>query len=271
MVQAACENTRLIERIAVLKRRQARAVMFDFDGTIGMVRAGWMPLMLDMMMETLGTLGPDPIPLRAEAEEYVARLTGRDTYFQMAAFAEHVDRLGGSARTGREYKEAFMAWMEGARQQRLASLVDGSIAAEALMIPGSKGILLALAAAGIPAYLASGSDHDSIVMECGLLGVRDLFRSIHGSAPGQPTKGELLRQLVDSGIEPDQIMTFGDGRAEIEETAMIGGVAVGVASDEPECVGVDQKKRRWVIEAGAHYVIPNYLEPELMQLVGGLV
>ena len=66
-------------------------------------------------------------------------------------------------------------------------------------------------------------------------------------------------------------MTFGDGRAEIEETALIGGVAVGVASDEPECVEVDQKKRRWVIEAGAHYVIPNYLQPDLMQLVGGLV
>ena len=245
--------------------------MFDFDGTIGMVRAGWMPLMLDMMMETLGALGPDPIALRAEAEEYVARLTGRDTYFQMAAFAEHVERLGGLARTGWEYKEEFMSRLEGARQQRLGGLVDGSIPAEALMIPGSREILLALAAEGIPAYLASGSDHDSIVMECGLLGIHDLFRSIHGSAPGQPTKGELLRQLVDSRIDPNQIVTFGDGRAEIEETALIGGVAVGVASDEPECVEVDQKKRRWVIEAGAHYVIPNYLQPDLMQLVGGLI
>lgn len=247
----------------------ARAVMFDFDGTIGMIRAGWMPLMLDMMMETLGGLGPDPEALRSEAEEYVARLTGQDTYFQMAAFAEHVTRLGGEAKSGHEYKAEFMGRLEGWRQQRLAGLADGTIAPEALMIPGSVAILRALQDEGLDVYLASGSAHDDIVRECELLGVGGYFRNIHGSAPDQPTKRALLARLVESGIAPGEIVTFGDGRTEIEETARIGGVAVAVASDEPECVEVDQKKRRWLIDAGARYVIPNYLEAGLMELVRG--
>ncbi len=243
--------------------------MFDFDGTLGMVRAGWMPLMLDMMMETLAELGPDPAALRDEAEEYVARLTGQDTYFQMAAFADHVRRLGGAARSGEEYKAEFMGRLEGWRQERLEGLRSGSIAPDELMIPGSGAILEALTASGVGVYLASGSNHDDIVMESRLLGIHDYFISIHGSAPGQPSKRELLQQLVDSGIPPEEILTFGDGRTEIEETARIGGVAVGVASDEPDCATVDPKKRRWLIDAGAHYIIPNYLEPDLMELVGG--
>src|ERR1035438_6794199 len=63
----ACKNTILIEQIGNSRtRRPARAVMFDFDGTVALVRAGWMPVMLDMMMETLAPLGSDRTALCAE-------------------------------------------------------------------------------------------------------------------------------------------------------------------------------------------------------------
>ncbi|HXJ43772.1 MAG TPA: hypothetical protein VNH18_31095, partial [Bryobacteraceae bacterium] len=89
----------LIEWLRDFPGKPARVVVFDFDGTVGMVRAGWMPLMLDMMMETLQSLGSDPVALRTEAEDYVARYTGRDTVVQMNAFADHVRRLGGVPRS----------------------------------------------------------------------------------------------------------------------------------------------------------------------------
>jgi len=228
-----------------------------------------MPLMLDMMMETLASLGPDPARLRAEAEEYVARLTGQDTYFQMAAFAGHVSRLGGDARSGEQYKAEFMARLEVRRSARLQGIADGLVPPDALLIPGTRALLAALFDAGFPLYLASGSDHNEIVTESRLLEIDRYFTGIHGSSPAQPTKRELLRKLVDSGIPPPAILTFGDGRTEIEETALIGGVAVGVASDEPDCASVDTRKRGWLIDAGAHYIIPNYLEPGLMDLVQG--
>ena len=39
----------------------------------------------------------------------------------------------------------------------------------------------------------------------------------------------------------------------------VGGVAVGVASDEPECQTVDEWKRKRLIGVGADYIVPNFL------------
>ena len=55
---------------------------------------------------------------------------------------------------------------------------------------------------------------------------------------------------------------FGDGYVEIEEVKKAGGVAVGVASAEPECLAVDGWKRERLIQVGADYIVPNYLEVE---------
>jgi phosphoglycolate phosphatase len=244
--------------------------MFDFDGTLATVRAGWMPLMLDMMMETLaplGAAGTDPEDLRDEAREYVARLTGKDTVHQMEAFAEHVRELGGAPETAAAYKAEFVDRLEVRRSERLNAVEEGRMAPEALLVPGSRAFLEALQARGVDIYLASGSAHDDVLREAKLLGIERYFTGIFGSAPGRLTKGELLARLVASGIPGAAILTFGDGRVEIEETKAVGGTAVGVATEEPECRVVDPSKRRWLAEAGADYIIPNYLETGLLELV----
>jgi len=234
--------------------------MFDFDGTVALVRAGWMPLMLDMMMETLAPLGPDAEALRAEAEDYVARFTGKDTVHQMNAFADHVRALGGTPLTGEEYKAEFMQIMEHRRSARLKAPAN-------LLVPGTRELLAALKARGLQVFLASGSAHDEIVFESELLGIAPFFDGIYGSAPGRPNKRDLLRQILDSGIDGEEILTFGDGRVEIEETKAVGGLAVGVATDEAECLEVDAKKRGWLIDAGADYIVPNYLDEGLLEIL----
>ena len=40
----------------------------------------------------------------------------------------------------------------------------------------------------------------------------------------------------------------------------VGGVAVGVATDEPECRTVDAWKRERLVKSGADFIIPNYLQ-----------
>lgn len=234
-----------------------------------MVRAGWMPLMLDMMMETLEPLGPDPVILRNEAEDYVARYTGRDTVEQMNAFAGHVRRLGGTPRSGFEYKAEFLGRLEHWRSERLDGLRAGRIAPDALMIPGVRALLDALREASLPVYLASGSDHQDICLEARLLGIESYFAVICGSAPGIPDKAGLMTELLGQGFAPRSILTFGDGRTEIEITSNIGGRTVGVASDEPLCAEVDSRKRGWLIAAGADYIVPNYLDTDLMKVVTG--
>jgi hypothetical protein len=46
---------------------------------------------------------------------------------------------------------------------------------------------------------------------------------------------------------------------EIEEVKNVGGVAVGVASEEPACTRVDEWKRQRLIGVGADYIVPNFL------------
>ncbi|MEP6716476.1 MAG: HAD family hydrolase [Terriglobia bacterium] len=240
-----------------------RAVMFDFDGTLGLFRAGWMPLMLDMMMETLGPLGPDPAILRDQAETYVARFTGKDTLHQMEPFVAQVRALGGSPLSPEEYKAEILSRIEHRRREMTAGIESGTIDPDLLLVPGSRKLLERLAARGIPLYLASGTDHGDICEDAAVLKIDHYFAGIYGSAPESLTKRELLRKIVASGIAPNRILTFGDGRVEIEETKAAGGVAVGVATDELECLVMDEKKRRWLLAAGADFIIPNYLEPAI--------
>ena len=50
-----------------------------------------------------------------------------------------------------------------------------------------------------------------------------------------------------------------DGYVEIENVKEVGGVAVGVATAEPECLHVDEWKRKRLSGVGADFIIPNYL------------
>ena len=259
----------MIEQIGNrIPRRPARAVMFDFDGTVAVVRAGWMPKMLDMMMETLGTLSADHAALRAEAEDYVARFTGKDTLHQMSAFADHVRALGGKPLSAAQYKADFLASLAEVQDERLNAVQSGRRPASDLLVPGTVELLEALRARGVKVYLASGTAHDVIEYESELLGIARLFDEIHGSAPNRRGKQELLEWIVESGVGRDEVLTFGDGHVEIEAAKAVGSTAVGVATDEESgCLAVDAKKRGWLIAAGADYIIPNYLDEGVMRIV----
>jgi len=244
--------------------------MFDFDGTLVLMRAGWMPLMLDMMMETLAPLGDDFVALRGAAEEYVARYTGKDTVEQMQAFAEHVRALGGRPRSAIDYKAEFLERIDGERQRRVDALSAGAIGCDDLLVPGSRDLLEALRAAGVRIFLASGTAHEVVCAEAELLQIDGYFEGIYGSAPSSFSKRGLLEMLVRSGVRPEEILSFGDGQVEIGDTKAVGGTAVGVASDEPDCLGVDPKKRVWLTAAGADYIIPHYQVEGLLRVVAGI-
>lgn len=243
--------------------------MFDFDGTLALVRAGWMPVMLDMMMETLAPLGEDPVTLRAEAEQYVARLTGKDTVHQMHAFASHVRSLGGEPLSGEEYRDEFFRRTAACHNERLRAVEEGRMPPDGLLVPGARALLENLKARGLQVFLASGTAHDHICREARLLRIDQYFDGMYGSAPTSKTKSELLAHIVEAGIPAEEILTFGDGRVEIEVTKEIGGTAVGVATDELDCLQVDVKKREWLIHAGADYIVPNFLEEGLLDVVEG--
>jgi hypothetical protein len=57
---------------------------------------------------------------------------------------------------------------------------------------------------------------------------------------------------------------------EIEDTKRVGGIAVGVATDEARRTGIDEWKRNRLIEAGADLIVPDFREHErLMAFLWG--
>lgn len=81
----------------------------------------------------------------------------------------------------------------------------------------------------------------------------------------------LIRRMIEaSECRGDDLLGFGDGYVEIQNVKAVGGVAVGVATDEPECKKVNEWKRRRLIGVGADLIIPNYLcLDELMNALFG--
>src|ERR671934_569234 len=91
----------LADEIEVLRpdlpRGRFRSALFDFDGTLSLVREGWPQVMIPMMVGVLRQTGTPETDaqLYAAVEEFVMRLNGRQTIYQMIQLAEEVRRGGG--------------------------------------------------------------------------------------------------------------------------------------------------------------------------------
>src|SRR5205085_10996590 len=85
------------------------------------------------------------------------------------------------------------------------------------------------------------------------------------------SKAILIQRIINSAeFRGHEFLGFGDGYVEIENVKNVGGVAVGVATAEPECLVVDDWKRSRLIRAGADLIIPNYMrQNELMSALFG--
>src|SRR3954471_21535377 len=145
---------------ADLPRGGFRSVLFDFDGTLSLLREGWPQVMIPMMVAVLRQTGTAETEagLAASVEEFVMRLNGRQTIYQMIQLAEEVRRRGGRPRGPLEDKhphhDLLMARIEG----RLAALASGAATAEEWTVPGSHALLEGLRRRGLTLYLASGTD-----------------------------------------------------------------------------------------------------------------
>lgn len=121
-------------------------------------------------------------------------------------------------------------------------------------------------------YLASGTDEIFMKEEARLLGVTQYFEGgVYGALDDYKSfsKAILIKRILASAeYHGHEFLGFGDGYVEIEEVKNVGGIAVGVASEEPACTKVDEWKRLRLIGVGADYIVPNFLCRE--QLVASL-
>ena len=77
-----------------------RFALFDFDGTLSLVREGWPDVMIPMMVEELAATGTSETPgqLATLARNFVMELNGKQTIYQMIRLAEEIQSRGGTPR-----------------------------------------------------------------------------------------------------------------------------------------------------------------------------
>ena len=163
--------------------KDARVVLFDFDGTLSLIRTGWIDIMVPQMVGILAAQesGESEDTLRGIVEEFVARLTGKETIYQMMELAEQVRLRGGQPEDPKVYKKMYLDALNETIKDRLEDLRSGKVSPEAHLVPGSRALLEELQGRGMKLYLASGTDHDNVVEEAKLL---DVYRYFDGGVFG---------------------------------------------------------------------------------------
>lgn len=243
---------------------QARVVLFDFDGTISLVRAGWEDVMVPMMVEFLAETnsGESEAELTELASDFIGRLMGRQTIYQMIELCDQIKKRGGTPKDPLEYKHIYLDRLMDKITDRREGLREGRIAPDELILPGGRRLLEELSGRGFTMYLASGTDQIYMREEADLLDVSKYFNGgIFGALDDYKSfsKKILIDKIIrESEFQGEEFLGFGDGYVEIENVKGVGGVAVGVASDEPECIEVHQKKRERLVGVGADWIVPNF-------------
>lgn len=246
-----------------------RFALFDFDGTLSLIREGWQQMMIPYFIEVLRDTpqAEDPAAIERIVLDFVDRLTGKQTIFQCMRLDEEVRQRGGAARDPGVYKAEYLRRLEAHTKARIAAL-QGGADPEEYLVPGSRQLLTLLRRQGLQLHLASGTDEADVIREAKLLGLDQWFGDrIHGARDNMTdcSKELVIRDIIrENHLTGAELLSFGDGFVEIELVAGIGGYAVGVATDEQRRTGIDLHKRNRLIEAGADMIIPDFTGAEAL-------
>jgi phosphoglycolate phosphatase-like HAD superfamily hydrolase len=245
--------------------------VFDFDGTLSMVRDGWQDVMVPLMVEVLCACprAESRQDIEATVIEFVDHLTGKQTIYQMIRLAEEVARRGGTPRAPLEYKREYNERLQPIAQRRAAGLETGSTHPEELMVPGARRFLELLAARGAKLYLASGTDVEFVVAEARLLGLDGFFDGgIHGALPNYEdfSKEKVIRKILsDFSLQGPELLVVGDGYIEILNARAVDAIAVGLVSVEGNRFHMNADKRGRLEKAGAHVLVePDFREADAL-------
>lgn len=260
-----------------VRRGPFRVALFDFDGTLSLIREGWPRVMIDLMLAHLRAQNLIREPEAACAthvEGFVMALNGHPTIRQMERFAEEVAARGGTPNQPAAYLQEYLDALMSVVRGRWESLETRRAKVEEWVVPNAHGILSALKNRGVPLFVASGTDLAHVAREVELL---QLAPHVSGRvyAPKDNDAAFRKRDVIELALRElslpgAELIGFGDGVVETQEVKRAGGVAVGVASSEAGVRGVNAGKRETLIAAGADIIIPDYeLAPELLAWLWG--
>ncbi len=250
---------------ALEPRPEISHILFDFDGTLSLIRQGWPEVMVPMFVEALPTLpGESEDDLRRLVTDDIMRLNGKQTIYQMIQLADRVRARGAEPLEPLAYKHEYLRRLEAHVGHRSQGLSEGTIPPDTQLVHAARPLLEHLRARGLTLYLASGTDEYAVKREAELLDVTRYFgRHVYGALDDYKSFSKKMvidRILAENAITGRQLLSFGDGYVEIENTKQVGGFAVAVASDEANNGSgrVDPWKRERLLGVGADAVIPDF-------------
>ncbi|MCI0704421.1 MAG: HAD family hydrolase, partial [Planctomycetia bacterium] len=241
------------------------AALFDFDGTLSLIREGWPRVMVDLMLDRLreqSLIAEPESACAAHVEAFVMALNGHPTIRQMERFAQEVVTREGKPDEPAAYLQQYLDRLMSVVSGRWESLESRRAKPEEWVVPNAHGILRGMQSRGVPLFVASGTDFEHVSREVELLELGE-FVSGRVYAPkandGAFRKRDVIELAIkELAINGEELIGFGDGVVETQEVKGVGGVAVGVASSEAGVRGVKASKRETLIAAGADLIIPDY-------------
>ena len=261
------ENTE-IEIIREVELDKIKYALFDFDGTISLIRDGWQNVMVSMMLEILRETPTTETTeeLQDVVIEFVDRLTGKQTIYQMIQLSEEVAKRNGEPLEPLEYKQMYNEQLLPIVNERIAKLERGEIDPESLRIRGALDFLQKLRDRDITLYLASGTDIEFVQHETDILGVTPYFTGgVFGALREYKnfSKAMVIQKILsDYHLSGSQLLIVGDGFVEIENAKSVNAIAVGVVSEENNIYNMNANKRLRLINAGADIIIPDFREQD---------
>lgn len=253
-------------------------VLFDFDGTLSVLRQGWEDVMIPLMVEAICGPQSGSLPAAPEIEQevraYIDRSSGILTIRQMQWLAEAVRRYGhvAEARTAGEYKALYLRRLMVCVRERTARLASGETTPRENMVGGAEAFISGLAQRGARLYLASGTDHVDVVREASALGLLPYFTGgVYGALDDNEdhAKERVIQGILDeNGLSGGELLVVGDGPVEIREGAARGAITLGIASNEVTRSGWNMHKVERLVQAGASLLAPDFERAEqLLQVL----
>ena len=244
-----------------------KSALFDFDGTLSLIREGWQNVMIPYFVEVLSACpGSTGENLTATVREFVDLLTGKQTIYQCIRLAEEVGRRNGTPLEPLDYKQEYHRRLSERIKDRLAALRSGAAKPDDFTVPGARAFLEKLREKGVKLFLASGTDEEYVKEEADLLDLTKYFDGgVWGAQDDYKTfsKAMVIQRMIRVGeIDGKTLLGFGDGYVEIENVKEVGGYAVGVATNEDIRVSVNDWKRNRLLSADADAIIPDFSEPD---------
>jgi len=242
-----------------------KRVLFDFDGTISLLREGWQPIMRDLMIRFI--TGEKEIEeevlsrIMVEVDEFIAETTGLQTILQMEGLRKLVIEYGlvppNEILTPLKYKRIYTGCLKKIVKERINENLKSRY-----LLRGALGFLKTLRKGGVTLLLASGTDKEDVIKESKYLGIHSYMNGgVFGALNSieEYSKKKVIERLMkEERIRPDELVVIGDGPVEITVGREAGAFTIGVASNEKAGFGWNKEKFQRLEKAGADVLIPDF-------------